>query len=73
MGKTTAQKGPNVVKDGARLEDVYATAVGDITKAYFLMFALEDEKNVERSGLESSFKTLRRFHLFCVCCLDRLM
>ena len=35
MGKTTAQKGANVVKDGARLKDVYATAVGDITKAYF--------------------------------------
>ena len=35
MGKTTAQKGANVVKDGVRHKDVYATAVGDITKAYF--------------------------------------
>ena len=35
MGKPTAQKGANVVKDGVRRKDVYATAVGDITKAYF--------------------------------------
>ena len=35
MGKTIAQKGDNVVKDGIRQKDVYATAVGDITKAYF--------------------------------------
>ena len=34
MGKTTAQKGPPVVKDGIRHKDVYATAVGDTTKAY---------------------------------------
>ena len=40
MGKTTAQKGPNVVKVGARLKDVYATAVGDITKAYFFFVLL---------------------------------
>ena len=32
MGKTSAQKGANVVKDGIRHKDVYATAVGDITK-----------------------------------------
>ena len=36
MGKTTAQKGAHVVKDGMRHKDVYATAVGDTTKAYFL-------------------------------------
>ena len=36
MGKTTAPKGAYVVKDGIRHKDVYATAVGDITKAYFL-------------------------------------
>ena len=35
MGKTTAQKGAHVVKDGIRHKDVYATAVGDTTKAYF--------------------------------------
>ena len=35
MGKTTAQKGARVVKDGIRHKDVYATAVGDTTKAYF--------------------------------------
>ena len=34
MGKTTAQKGAHVVKDGIRHKDVYATAVGDTTKAY---------------------------------------
>ena len=42
MGKTTAQKGAYVVKDGIRMhiyiyiahKDVYATAVGDATKAY---------------------------------------
>ena len=32
MGKTIAQKGAHVVKDGV---DVYATAVGDTTKAFF--------------------------------------
>ena len=36
MGKTTAQKGANGVKEGIRHRDVYATAVGDITKAYFI-------------------------------------
>ena len=35
MGKTTAQRGAHVVKDGIRHKDVYATAVGDTTKAYF--------------------------------------
>ena len=35
MGKTTAQKEANVVKEGIRHKDAYATAVGDITKAYF--------------------------------------
>ena len=35
MGKTTAQKGAHVVKDGRRRKDVDATAVGDATKAYF--------------------------------------
>ena len=39
MGKTTAQKGAHVVKDGIRHKDVYATAVGDITKAYFLILS----------------------------------
>ena len=34
MGKTTAQKGAHVVKYGIRHKDVYATAVGDTTKAY---------------------------------------
>ena len=34
MGKTTAQKGAHVVKDGIRHKDVYATAVGNTTKAY---------------------------------------
>ena len=40
MGKTTAQKGAHVDKDGIRHKDVYATAVGDTTKAYlfFLFF-----------------------------------
>ena len=38
MGKTTAQKGANVVKDGARHKDAYATAVGGITKAYLFFF-----------------------------------
>ena len=38
MGKSTAQKGANVVKDGARLPDVYAPAVGDITKAYYVFW-----------------------------------
>ena len=35
MGKTIAQKGANGVKDGIRHKDVYAIAVGDITKAFF--------------------------------------
>ena len=35
MGKTTAQKGAHVVKDGIRHKDVYATAVGDTSKAFF--------------------------------------
>ena len=39
MGKTTAQKGAHVVKDGIRHNDVYATAVGDATKAYFFKFS----------------------------------
>ena len=34
MGKNNAQKGAYVVKDGIRHKDVYATAVGDITRAY---------------------------------------
>ena len=38
MGKTTAQKDGHVVKDGIRQKDVYATAVGDTTKAYFLYY-----------------------------------
>ena len=29
-GKTIAQKGAHVVKDGIRHKDVYATAVGDV-------------------------------------------
>ena len=37
MGKTIAQKGANVGKDGIRHKDVYATAVGDSTKAYFFL------------------------------------
>ena len=36
MGKTTAQKGAHVVKDGKRHKDVYATAVGDTTKAFLM-------------------------------------
>ena len=35
-GKTTAQNG--IVKDGITHKDVYATAVGVITKAYFCEF-----------------------------------
>ena len=41
MGKTTAQKGARVVKDGIRHKDVYATAVGDTTKAYCLFLCFE--------------------------------
>ena len=37
IGKTTAQKGAHVVKDGIR--HVYATAVGDTTKAYWFFCA----------------------------------
>ena len=40
MGKTIAQKGAHVVKDGKRHKDVYPTAVGDITKAYLIMLTL---------------------------------
>ena len=36
MGKTIAQKGAHVVKDGIRHKDVYATAVGDTAKAYLV-------------------------------------
>ena len=36
MGKATAQQGAHVVKDGIRHKDVYATAVGDTTKAYYV-------------------------------------
>ena len=36
MGKTTAQKDAHAVKDGIKHKDVYVTAVGDTTKAYFL-------------------------------------
>ena len=35
MGKTTAQKDAHAVKDGIGQKDVYVTAVGDTTKAYF--------------------------------------
>ena len=35
MGKTIAQKDAHAVKDGIRHKDVYVTAVGDATKAYF--------------------------------------
>ena len=48
MDKTIAQKGAHVVKDGIRHKDVYATAVGDITKAYLLCwegFGSEPERN----------------------------
>ena len=34
MGKTIAQKSANIVKYGIRHKDIYAIAVGDITKAY---------------------------------------
>ena len=34
MDKTIAQKDAHVVKDGIKHKDVYATAVGDTTKAY---------------------------------------
>ena len=37
MGKTTAQKDAHAVKDGIRQKDVYVTAVGDTTKAYFVV------------------------------------
>ena len=40
MGKAIAQKGANVVKDGIRHKDFYATALGDITKAYFVLLPL---------------------------------
>ena len=40
MGKTTAQKGAHVVKDGIRHKDVYATAVGDTTNAYFVSWSV---------------------------------
>ena len=36
MGKTTAQKDAHAVKDGIGQKDVYVTAVGDTTKAYFI-------------------------------------
>ena len=42
MGKTIAQKGAHVVKDGVRHKDIYATAVGDITKAYFFIDISKD-------------------------------
>ena len=35
MSKTTAQKDAHAVKDGIGQKDVYVTAVGDTTKAYF--------------------------------------
>ena len=50
MGKTTAQKGAHVVKDGIRHKDVYATAVGDITKAYLSFCA--QIKDLQRSIVE---------------------
>ena len=52
MGKTTTQKGADVVKDGIRHKDVYATAVGDITKAYFPLVP-KKERIHRRVGLAS--------------------
>ena len=40
MGKTIAQKDANVLKDCTRHKAVYATAVGDITKTYFILILL---------------------------------
>ena len=61
MGKTIAQKGAHVLKDGIGHKDVYAIAVGDITKSYFIPqqqhFAMGSLAQISSGAIRCSFNT----------------
>ena len=67
LRKTIAQKDANVVKDCARHKAVYATAVGDITKAYSFIFSffIYLLMNLNSANVSSCVSIYLYIHTFC--------